>query len=197
MVTYPRDGHGSWVQAPGGGPPAGHRGRLLRYRVLVEKGIGVSVAGFGADVSRVLADPRGWTATGRWRLQRVGPAASYDFTIYLATPVTRGRLCTNPADRYTSCRNGNAVVINVARWAHGVPNYGAPLSDYRNYVISHEVGHRLGHGHERCPGRGRPAPVMQQQTLGLHGCTANSWPLVAGRSYAGPSGAYHDDVPNG
>ena len=70
----------------------------------------------------------------------------------------------------------------MARWVKGVPRYGASLTTYRRYVVNHEVGHRLGHGHERCPGRGRPAPVMQQQTLGLHGCTANASPYREGRA---------------
>ncbi|ASW57651.1 hypothetical protein CIK06_12995 [Plantactinospora sp. KBS50] len=195
-VTYPRDGQRRWAATPGSGAVAGSRGRLLRYRVLVERGIAVSPPDFAAEVTRILADPRGWTGAGRWRLQRVGPGARYDFTIYLATPVTRGKLC-HSSDRYTSCRYGDAVVLNVARWAHGVPHYGASLAAYREYLVTHEVGHRLGHGHERCPGRGRPAPVMQQQTLGLHGCLANAWPMVDGRRYDGPAGAYADPIPRG
>jgi hypothetical protein len=133
---------------------------VLRFRVAVEYGIsGVDAAGFAA-AARTLGDRRSWTGHGRWRLQRVGPADRADFTIYLVTPATRDLLCADEYDRYTSCRNGDKVVLNVARWAHGVPRYGAALPGYRQYLVNHEVGHLLEYGHERCPGKGKPAPVM-------------------------------------
>ncbi|GAA3952583.1 DUF3152 domain-containing protein [Actinoplanes auranticolor] len=196
VVSYPARGHGDWLVAAGSARTAGRAGPLLRYRVLVETDIrGVGTGAFADAVTRILADPRGWTAGGTLRLRRVGPGQRYDFTIFLATPRTRDRLCGSGADAYTSCRSGDRVVLNVARWIKGVPRYGSALAVYRQYMVNHEVGHRLGHGHERCPGRGAPAPVMQQQTLGLHGCRANAWPYRAGRRYAGRSGAYADPVP--
>ncbi len=195
-ISFPMDGGNRWRMAMVSGQVAGRSGTLLRYRVAVEDTItGLTADEFGAGVSTILSDPRSWTGTGYWRLQLVPANAPADFTIFLATPATRDRLCLDGVDRYTSCRRGDSVVLNVARWANGVPNYGAPLDVYREYMVNHEVGHRLDHGHELCPGPGRPAPVMQQQTLGLHGCLPNAWPMSGGRVYAGPPGQYDDRPP--
>lgn len=183
-ITFPVDGGGKWRAAGGRSAVAGSRGELLRYRVAVERNIsGIDVDQFAATVSGTLADPRSWTASGTRRLQRVGPGDRADFTIYLATPATRDQLCADGYDRYTSCRNGNSVVLNVDRWAHAVPQYD--LETYRTYMVNHETGHRLGYGHDTCPGKGKPAPVMQQQTLGLHGCVPNPWPYLDGKLYRG------------
>ncbi|MEU4556002.1 DUF3152 domain-containing protein [Micromonospora violae] len=197
-VSYPATGGNRWSVAPGESTPArATSGRLLRYRVAVERDIrGLPAADIATAITTTLNDPRGWTAGGAWRLRRVGAGERTDFTIYLATPGTRDTLCQDVPDAYTSCRNGARVVLNVARWVKGVPGYGASLETYREYMVNHEVGHKLGYGHERCPGRSRPAPVMQQQTLGLHGCTANAWPYPLGKTrYSGPVGAYDDEIP--
>ncbi|MEV6597922.1 DUF3152 domain-containing protein [Actinoplanes sp. NPDC051346] len=196
-ITYPASGNGDWLTAPEATRTGGKSGKLLRYRIRVEKDIkGITPTAFAGAVTAALDDPRGWTAGGTLRLRRVGPGQPYDFTIYLATPTTRDKLCQDGGDGYTSCRNGDDVVVNVARWAKGVPDYGAALPVYRQYLVNHEVGHRLGQGHELCPEEGEPAPVMQQQTLGLHGCEPNPWPYRDGQRYAGATGAY-DDAPPG
>jgi hypothetical protein len=198
-IRYPAHGGREWVTAPAQrGGADGHAGRLMRYRVLVEKDIGnLPAATFADQVRRILAAPRGWTSGGRWRFRRVGPGQSYDMTVYLTTPDTRDRLCGQGADGYTSCRNGDSVILNVARWVKGIPAYHGDLAAYRQYMVDHEVGHRLGQGHMLCPGRGEPAPVMQQQTLGLHGCTPNPWPYpdAGNHFYTGASGAYDDLAP--
>jgi hypothetical protein len=195
-VSYPAAGRGRWSTASAEAPTPAGSGRLLRYRVSVERDIsGLPVAEVAEAITATLNDRRGWTGGGNWRLRRVGPDQRADFTIYLATPGTRDVLCQDIPDGYTSCRNGDRVVLNVARWVKGIPGYGAGLETYRQYMVNHEVGHRLGLGHERCPGRGLPAPVMQQQTLGMHGCSANAWPYVDGKRHRGPVGAYDDDLP--
>ena len=192
----PAKGRGTFGYASGTGPVLGQAGTVRRYRVAVEHGGGEDVAEFGAAVDRTLGEPGSWIGSGRLRLQRVSGPGGYDFTVYLATRETARRMCAEGGvdiriggRPYTSCRAPGKVIINLDRWRGSVDHFvagGVPLDTYRTYVINHEVGHELGHQHERCPGRGRPAPVMMQQTLFLNGCVANPWPYLDGRRYAGP-----------
>jgi hypothetical protein len=187
-VAFPVTGSGRFGYAAGRSPVLGRAGTVRRFQVAVEGRTGQSPATFARAVDEILADPRGWTASGRLRLQRVPRGAPAHFTIFLATPGTSERMCAAGGlytERFTSCRLPGRVVINLARWRLSVPGYGASLAEYQAYAINHEVGHELGYGHETCPAPGVPAPVMQQQTLGLRGCAANSWPYLNGRRYAG------------
>lgn len=171
---------GSFTYAAGRGPVLGAAGPIHRFRVAVEKPTGPVVpAGFAAAIDRTLGDPRSWIKARRFRFQRVPGNASAEFTIFLASARTSERMCRTgglETGAYTSCRVSGHVIINVDRWQGAVRDYGAPVATYREYVINHEVGHELGHGHEKCPGKGRRAPVMMQQTFGLKGCVANAWP---------------------
>jgi hypothetical protein len=156
-------------------------GPLERFVVEVEDGTGVDGAGFAAAVEATLADPRSWGNGGRMSVQRVGAAeaaaGSYDFRVSLVSPGSMETYCPGVGTGgYTSCRYGERAVINLARWETAVPDYAGDISTYRQYVVNHEVGHALGNGHEQCTGPGQVAPVMQQQTLGLQGCTKNAWP---------------------
>ncbi|MFG1919774.1 DUF3152 domain-containing protein [Micromonospora sp. NPDC048898] len=187
-TSYPSVGAGRFTVADGETAVRGTDGPLRRYRVVVERGAGQDADAFAAKVDEVLTDKRSWIASDELRVQRVADFGAADFTIYLATPVTSERMCAEgglTTERYTSCRLPGRVIINLARWMEAVPDYGAPLDTYRTYVINHEVGHEFGEEHEACPGPGEPAPVMQQQTYGLHGCVANAWPYLDGRRYAG------------
>ncbi|GAA4437554.1 DUF3152 domain-containing protein [Phytohabitans houttuyneae] len=189
-VQYPELGQGSFTEVGTAGRALGTAGTLRRFRVAVENGTRQNPAAFAAEVDAILGDSRSWVAAKRFRLQRVPKGAAAEFTIYLATPATSERMCALgglDTERYTSCRLPGQVIINLARWLTAVPDYGAPVSTYRAYMINHEVGHQLGQGHEACPAPGSPAPVMQQQTLGLKGCLAYAWPYLAGRRYTGPA----------
>lgn len=194
--SFPTSGPRTWVYADGPGPVLGTKGPIKRFRVAVESNIDYPVAAFAAKIDRTLGDPRSWIASGTFRLQRVPKGAKYDFTIHLATRDTSTEMCAEgytDTDGYTSCRTVGHVIVNLDRWYLSVPDYvdaGTPLDVYRTYVINHETGHELGHGHELCPGPGQPAPVMEQQTLGLHGCIAYGWPYLNGKRYAGPPGHY-------
>jgi hypothetical protein len=162
--------------APGTGTTVG-TGPLRTYSVEVEEGIPIDPAAFAAAVEAVLGDARGWTAPGDVALQRVDGTSAPDFRVRLATPATTDVHCAPLATngRY-SCRNGEDVMINLTRWIEGAAPSGLALEEYRQYLISHEVGHALGHEHEGCPGPGQRAPVMLQQTKGLEGCAPNPWP---------------------
>lgn len=179
---------GKFTYVSGYGPVLGAAGPIRRFRVAVETPT-QEATDFAHQVDRTLGDPRSWIAGRRFRLQRVPGSRPAEFTVYLASASTSKRMCLAgglQTDGYTSCRLPGRVIINDSRWTSSVPAYGAPLATYRAYAINHEVGHQLGHGHEKCPGAGEPAPVMMQQTYGLRGCRANSWPYLKGRRWTGP-----------
>jgi hypothetical protein len=151
---------------------------VYSYRIEVEKGIDINPEDFAGRVDQILADPRGWTASGRWGFRRV-PAAPADFVVKLATPATVDRICGQyglSTDGEASCRGGPNVIINLKRWTQATPAYADDVAMYQHLVINHEVGHFLGFNHAQCRGSGQLAPVMQTQMYGLHGCKRNAWP---------------------
>lgn len=136
---------------------------------------------FAAAAAAAYADPRGWSLGGSVRFERVPSGGA--FTLWLAADsqmATFGGACS----RTWSCRNGRNVVVNEDRWLGASPAWNAAqatLQDYRHMVVNHETGHWLGFGHSTCASPGATSAVMQQQSIGLQGCTANAWPLAGER----------------
>lgn len=177
-VKIPQHGTGTFTRAKVDGPKVGAKsGRLLRYAVKVEKNLPYEADDIARAAQKTLSDPRSWIGSGDWRLELVSDPDRADFTIYLATPDTVDRYCY-PLRTYgrVSCQAGNRVMLNAERWARGAEAFGDDVSGYRQYLVNHEVGHRLGHNHVGCPGKGKRAPVMMQQTKGVGACEANPWP---------------------
>lgn len=176
-VSIPEHGSGRFVRADVDGPKVGDGGRLLRYAVEVEKDLPYEADETAREIQTTLSDPRSWIGGGDWRLELVSDPDRADFTVFLATPDTVDRFCW-PLRTYgrVSCQAGNRVVLNAWRWAHASDAYGSDVGAYRQYLVNHEVGHRLGHNHVGCPGKGKRAPVMMQQTKGVGACEANPWP---------------------
>ncbi|GHB11256.1 membrane protein [Streptomyces tendae] len=167
-------------------PPVGN-GNIRRFKVRVEDGIGLSADDAARQVYEILADRRSWTANGHDGFQLVSEG-DRDFVVVIASPATVDRIC-GAAGLHTkgevNCDVGSRVIVNLKRWNSGSPQFPGKLADYRALIINHEVGHRIGHGHEGCPGPGRPAPAMMQQIDGLHGCEANAWPYDEHGTYLG------------
>lgn len=148
--------------------------RTMTYSVRRD-GARADLATFRRQVAQTLADARGWRGAGvRFREVRSGG----DVTLVLAK-ASRLPAYSSECSVHYSCRVGRNVVINEDRWNGATRVWRQArrsLRDYRHMVVNHEVGHALERGHLTCPGRGRAAPIMQQQSKGLHGCTANPWP---------------------
>ncbi|MFJ5922638.1 DUF3152 domain-containing protein [Kitasatospora sp. NPDC092948] len=183
-------GSGSFTVAAASGGTVGTGGTVRRYQVEVEDGIKIDPKAAAAAIQAVLSDKRSWIADRRNSFKLVS-SGSYDFTVKIASPDTTDRICgaggLNTKGE-VNCDVGKQVVVNSKRWLTGSPQFDGSLDDYRALIVNHEVGHRIGHGHEDCPGPGKPAPAMMQQIYGLKGCTANAWPYDANGSYlSGPS----------
>ncbi|WP_425586764.1 DUF3152 domain-containing protein [Streptomyces rameus] len=160
-------------------------GQKYRYRVDVEQGLGLDGALFAEAVQKTLNDKRSWAHGGALAFERVS-SGKPDFVITLASPGTTVKWCAKSGldtlEENVSCDSAatERVMINAYRWAQGSQTYGDRIHAYRQMLINHEVGHRLGHGHVSCQKDGALAPVMQQQTKfldhdGIH-CRPNPWP---------------------
>ena len=142
----------------------------VRYSARVDSDVKYSNQIFLDLLEIYLADPDGWSSKG------------YDFEydpkaslmIHLSSPQTINKECGLPKGLSCAVMGGNKKWLNSERWLKGAPESKLSLDSYRQYIVSHEIGHILGHDHETCPGKGMVAPIMLQQTLGLKGCRPNT-----------------------
>ena len=181
-TTIPASGSGETTVLALPGSDSTRTGRSIRYTVEVEKGLGVPQEHFAQTVRAVLTDARGWEQRDGVHFVNVTPAErakgeSAQVRIVLGSPAYVDRRCLPLHTGGTlSCHADGKVLLNVRRWAQGADTYGDDITNYRIYLINHEVGHSLGHGHRTCSGAGKRALVMIQQTKSLGGCTAWPWP---------------------
>ncbi len=160
-------------------------GQKYRYRVDVEQGLGLDAELFADAVQKTLNDDRSWSHGGGRTFERIS-SGTPDFVITLASPGTTAFWCDKSGLDTTvdnvSCDSAatERVMINAYRWAQGSKTYGDQIHAYRQMLINHEIGHRLGYSHVTCDKNGELAPVMQQQSkfLTYRGitCKANPWP---------------------
>lgn len=132
-----------------------------------------------AKLAAVYGDSRGWGLDGQ--IKYVKATSGCNFTVWLSAAdqmPSFGTIC----DSTWSCTVSPNVILNYDRWTGASSawnNAGGNLDDYRSMVINHETGHWLGFGHKFCSGPGQAAPVMQQQSIDLQGCSFNPWPLAS------------------
>jgi len=152
--------------------------RTFTYCTAVKGVDAGNLAALRSKAAESFASSKGWSVGGLVEFKEV--SSGCDFTIWLTASnlmPSFGEIC----DAMWSCRIGPNVVINFDRWQNASPTWnaaGLSLDTYRNLAINHETGHWLGFEHSGCPGAGQPAPVMEQQSIDLQGCTFNAWPTA-------------------
>nr|WP_280925098.1 DUF3152 domain-containing protein [Bifidobacterium sp. ESL0784] len=133
-------------------------------------------------VFRTLNDPRGWPRAGATFAYNAN-SSHCDFVIYFSQASQMRTFSTSCSNDY-SCCVGNNVIINQDRFNGATPQMlsaGMSLDRYREMIVNHETGHWLGHldNQPSCPAAGATAPLMQEQSMSLRGCTPNEWPLAS------------------
>lgn len=155
----------------------GSGGPIRTFGVHVDGALAITKPVFAARLFSILCEPRGWTRSDsiRWRYEPDGTTL-----VGLRTADHTEERCLQlvglSVRRYFSCGTFAEVVLNADRWFRGSDFLTLSVARYRRLLVNHELGHAIGQGHRGCPGRGRNAPVMMQQSKGLHGCIANEYP---------------------
>lgn len=125
----------------------------------------------GYYIGAYLNDPDGWSKHGYF-FEPVDNRESV--FIRLSSPSTIQKICGLPGNLSCAELGGRHMYLNADRWFHGSRESKLSLEDYRQYMVSHEIGHILGHDHKKCPCKGCNAPIMMQQTKGIGECKPNT-----------------------
>lgn len=185
-ITTPSDDKPQWYKdqvaveqqaaSQGSARAAAVGSRVVTYTILSKGVIGSSLSEFAAQANQTLNDQRGWARLGV-TFRQVSSGGDFDLILSQASLLPT---FSPGCDSDWSCRAGRLVIINDDRWRGATSAWniaGGSLRDYRHMVVNHEVGHWLGHDHAYCGAAGTAAPVMQQQSMSLQGCSFNPWPL--------------------
>lgn len=150
--------------------------KLIKYKFLIDAdvlshyNIDMPVQ-IGYYVGAYLNDPEGWSKHGYF----FEPVDSKEqVLIRLSSPKTIEKICGFSNNLSCAELGGRLMYLNADRWFHGSAKSKLSLQDYRQYMVSHEIGHILGHEHKKCPCKHCPAPIMMQQTLGIGECSPNT-----------------------
>jgi len=174
---YTQAGAKTWHVVPGRTRQIGQGTvKVFKYTVEVENAVDPTMFGgdnaFAQMVDQTLANPKGWTHNPQFAFVRIDKG-NPDFRISLTSPVTVREGCGYEFRLETSCYNPvyaadgqERVFLNEARWVRGALPFEGDVGSYRQYLVSHEVGHAIGYAHhEPCDKQGGLAPVMMQQTF--------------------------------
>ena len=143
--------------------------KTVRFRTVVDPDVKYDSKRFRDEVTVYLAGPDGWAQKFVFVYASSGPAK----VIRLSSPSTLQKEGCKDGSLSCATLHGHEIWLNANRWFHGSAESKLELSAYRQYMVSHEMGHSLGYDHVKCPGSG-PVPVMVQQTLGIGTCTPNT-----------------------
>jgi len=150
--------------------------KLIQYKfvidpdVIKEYNIHIPIQ-IGYYIGIYLNDPDGWSKHGYF----FEPVSEDEkVNIRLSMPATIGKICGLSGNLSCAELGGRFMYLNADRWFNGASSSKLSLANYRQYMVSHEIGHILGFEHEKCPCKNCPAPIMMQQTKGIGECKPNT-----------------------